>query len=488
MADEPVNALRAVLEEVRVLLDPVIMAAQGPQGRRLLLGMLGWDLDAITGLPIEEIDDALSGIPGLVEALTDGLDVTDFPKIVDALQDAGAAIAAIDQIDEKAVAALPQIPAGALVVDLLNFLVVRYLSTRFPRVYAVLSLATLVDLPDETRPQVADPTSEQIVFTGIPRPVMRFDRLPRLITDPVKLFEDVYWPGGIKDAATAEAAAERILPRIAELVRAFGGEATYGVDPATGLTWGAPAVDALVAHMLSFRQPLPTIVTPDGVGIDSEIGVTLGLVAPDGGAKAGVVLLPSGSARARGAAGSWLVDVGLDATAVGLVITKDGVTADAGTVSVDAGLTVTKLPGAEGAAVLIGSRDGTHFAIGTIRMSAGGTFDADGIDPRLGLELLGMELVIKAGDGDSFLKAVLPPDGMRMPMDFGLSWSPATGVVFHGGATLEIDLPIDLDLFILKIPVINLSLGVKLPAGKPPEVALGVGATVEARRSGRSTR
>ena len=50
-------------------------------------------------------------------------------------------------------------------------------------------------------------------------------------------------------------------------------------------------------------------------------------------------------------------------------------------------------------------------------------------------------------------RAVLPPDGMRMPIEFGLSWSPKTGVVFHGGATLEVELPIDLDLTILKIPV-----------------------------------
>ena len=90
-----------------------------------------------------------------------------------------------------------------------------------------------------------------------------------------------------------------------------------------------------------------------------------------------------------------------------------------------------------------------------------------------------MELVIKAGDGDSFLKSVLPPDGLRMPMDFGLSWSPSTGVVMRGGATLEIDLPIDLDLVFLRIPVVSLSLGFRLPAGQPPEVALGVGATIE---------
>ena len=54
------------------------------------------------------------------------------------------------------------------------------------------------------------------------------------------------------------------------------------------------------------------------------------------------------------------------------LITKDGVFPDASGAEVDAGLTVTKLPGPSGAAVLIGSREGTHFAIGTIVMGTGG--------------------------------------------------------------------------------------------------------------------
>ena len=65
---------------------------------------------------------------------------------------------------------------------------------------------------------------------------------------------------------------------------------------------------------------------------------------------------------------------------------------------------------------------------------------------------------------------MLPPDGMRMPIEFGLSWSPKTGVVFHGGATLEVELPIDLDLTIIKIPSIFLSLGAGIKPDEPPKV------------------
>ena len=43
-------------------------------------------------------------------------------------------------------------------------------------------------------------------------------------------------------------------------------------------------------------------------------------------------------------------------------------------------------------------RHGPDVAAGQRERLAGGTFDADGAEPRLGFDLLGMELVIKAGD------------------------------------------------------------------------------------------
>ena len=74
---------------------------------------------------------------------------------------------------------------------------------------------------------------------------------------------------------------------------------------------------------------------------------------------------------------------------------------------------------------------------------------------------------------------MLPPEGFRIPIDFGMSWSPKTGVVFHGGATLEVELPINLDLSIIKIPSIFLSLGAGIKPNEPPKAALGVAATVD---------
>jgi Family of unknown function (DUF6603) len=112
-------------------------------------------------------------------------------------------------------------------------------------------------------------------------------------------------------------------------------------------------------------------------------------------------------------------------------------------------------------------------------MTGGAEFALDEVTPNLGFGLIDAELVVKAGDGDGFLKMVLPPEGFRIPIDFGMTWSPKTGVVFHGGATLEVELPINLDLSIIKIPSIFLSMGAGIKPNEPPKAALGVATTVD---------
>jgi hypothetical protein len=482
MTTDPLNALEIVLQQVENLLEPVIAAAEGPAQRDLLFLDLGWDINALTGLPMQQLDTALSSLPPLIDGLTNGLDVSDLGAILDAFQASGELVGSIDDFEAAFKNGLPAVPVDALAVDLLNYLVVGYVARGFPRVFAFLRIATLIDLPDvPANPRaVVRAQDGRLIFDGKPRLVMRFDRLPELLTDPAKLFKKVYWPQGFGTQAAADAAADRLFPRLEALIVAFGGEATYGKDIATGISYGT-VVDDSVAHMLTIRQPLPTIVTEDGEVIRESVSLTAGFVAPEPPTvpDAGVVLLPSGEASAVGKFGSWLAEVDVDATGPAFLVTKSGVETSATSVDVKTQLTVTKLPGESGAAVLIGSWEGTHFAIGTITMTGGADFTLQEVTPNLGFDLIDAELVVKAGDGDGFLKMILPPEGFRVPIDFGIAWSPKTGIVFHGGATLEVELPINLDLTIIKIPSIFLSLGVGIKPNEPPKAALAVATTVD---------
>ena len=329
MAGEPpANALAIVLREVGALLQPVLMAARGPLQRDLLFRALGWDLDAITGLPVADIDNALSDLLPLIEDLSDGLDVADFGAILDALQHAGDTIATVEEIEAALRDGLPAIPAGALAVDLLNYMVLRYLRQRFPAVYAALHVATLIDVPADARPAVVDPGTQMAAYDGLTRAALRLERLPRLFTDPGALIEEVYWPHGFDTQAHKDEAADRLFPRLAALITAFGGDATFGLNPATGLSFG-PGGDPLVPHMLTIHQPLPSIIDEQGAIVQESVALTIGIVAPDAAdPHAGVVLLAERPGRVHRDHGELARGRGDRGDPGGFLITRQGVFPD----------------------------------------------------------------------------------------------------------------------------------------------------------------
>ena len=124
-------------------------------------------------------------------------------------------------------------------------------------------------------------------------------------------------------------------------------------------------------------------------------------------------------------------------------------------------------------AILLGS-EGTRLEVGSVAAEVGATLSAERAAPWVQADLLDARVVVRPGDGDSFLKAVLPPEGLQVPFELGVRWAQGEGLTFRGGASLEVALPVGVDLTFLKIPFINLSLGV---SGRG--LALGLAATAD---------
>ena len=206
MATEPLNALEIVLQQVENLLEPVIDAAEGPAQRDLLFLGLGWDINALTGLPMQQLDEALSSLPPLIDGLTNGLDLADFGAILDAFQAAGDLIGSVDEIEAAFRNGLPGVPVDALAVDFLNYLVVGYVARGFPRVFAFMRIATLIDLPDVSpSPRaIVQAQDGRLIFDGKPRPVLRFDRLPETAQRPGRAVRGGLLAAGLRLAGGRE--------------------------------------------------------------------------------------------------------------------------------------------------------------------------------------------------------------------------------------------------------------------------------------------
>lgn len=100
-------------------------------------------------------------------------------------------------------------------------------------------------------------------------------------------------------------------------------------------------------------------------------------------------------------------------------------------------------------------------------------------------ELKGGKLVIKAGENDGFLNAILPADGLHGTFDVLLGWSSDKGVYFEGSGGLEISLPVHIDLTVIEVNGITIAVkpdasGIPIELGANFKANLGpLVATVE---------
>ncbi|MFQ5448630.1 MAG: DUF6603 domain-containing protein, partial [Saprospiraceae bacterium] len=125
--------------------------------------------------------------------------------------------------------------------------------------------------------------------------------------------------------------------------------------------------------------------------------------------------------------------------------------------------------------VLLGQADGSRLEIQSFAIKGGGAVATNGKHELLvEAELKGGKIVIKAGEGDSFLKTILGENGIEGNFDLLLGWSSRQGVYFQGSGGLEIALPTHISLG--PIEILGLTIGVRPEAGKIP---ISVGADVK---------
>ena len=92
--------------------------------------------------------------------------------------------------------------------------------------------------------------------------------------------------------------------------------------------------------------------------------------------------------------------------------------------------------------ILIGSADGSNFQYGSLSVNGGMNIEAGKeAEVFIEAEISRGKLVVKAKDGDGFLKKILPPDGFAVDFDLTIGLSSLRGFYFSGSSGLEILIP-----------------------------------------------
>lgn len=471
------NNLQAkLLEQLNAIAMPLKLAATDDVAFHALFKRLGWNFDNIKNFPVTDLLTLLSQISVVVDDIISLVNnppesIDDFIDCLDVLQDLFDLIEDFDTVIQSSTS----IPASLKTEfqqtgkDLIDFLLCNYLRLNYNKLYYFLSFVGLID-PHELYGMTeykSGSSTEGWARDSFPRSTINFNKLSSLLTDPKQYFIDNFYPasGVITTDAEAKEFSDKFFPRLVLLLNALGFYAVYGTDPADA-SYFAPDVFAEMSRTLSFRALLDQ-------GFDFGASVN---VSKTGNNIYGAILNLFGGYNFAKKIGDWYLSSSISASVDAFSVDEQGVsfpTSFAGS-SLGANLSIYRVFEEETLQQL-GSTNGTRFHIRDILLQLflslqqnnnyyGGTLYLDGI-----------EFFIGGGDGDGFIKKIIP-NGIGGKFDLSIGWNNKNGLQFGGSGGLEIHLPAHISLG--PVDFNGLTLGIGLDNGTIPITA---GATVVAK-------
>ena len=460
------DLFHSLIAEFGKVIAPLRDAAEDPDRLESLLAQVGVTSDSAGG-------DPLAAALGAVVALADRAQQLD-----DDPSPSFASIAALLEAIRNAVLALRALseasgPAAALEtfgVDLLEWLILRYLWNYHLQVYNVAVLATLITPATETTPRPAILDGDTVKRLPFQQARFRLDQLKLLLTDPSAALRAEYGTP-LLTVADANAMADKLFPRVLRVLRGFGVPVSYGFDPIHADLLGDSA--SFVDHAL-------ILYTADMMmDAEAEAGLVISLSSADRG-DLGFVFNPFGTLTETWDIGDWNLELDLTAQVEGFAVGRHGFTlsADPSVATVGGKFTATLAAPDQGPAYVVGSPGGTRLEIGGAEFDLATTLSQTEQTLAVSAAVSKSALVVQSADGDGFLRSILPADGLKAEFDLGIAWSDKTGFSFHGAAGLDATLPVGISIGgVLTVPTIHLGLYVN-DAGLQAEVSASVGLSI----------
>jgi hypothetical protein len=449
--------------ELAAFVMPLRRVADDPEPPRELIELLaaaGWGFHVS-----EQQAAAIGGTWADVTAVVDDLaglsepgDALAFAQGLAAVGEAIAGARAAGEALEDPLRSIDGIDAGellgALGEDLLHMLTIGWLERRHPVLRELLTTLGLI------RPRELPELS-----AGTEGPVLRMRQIaerveaaavPALLGDPIGELRAVYGLTPLADSATAEAMALLFGDRLGRFVDSLGGYASIG------------ALDELDADPRGVALSLP-LPARGSVRAGPQLDLLLRVLSPaDTGASGrrgpGIELELPGWEPASFSIGGRTLAIAAPPLPGALFIGPDGAdTGGAGRVTISA----DARPRHE-RRLILGGASGLDLALPELRLF----LDMDGdADFGIGLVSAGSRLTVKAGEGDSFLRALLAGIDFELPFDLGVEWSRSGGIALSGTVGLVFRVPLNLTLGPLSLTWLDVLLTIE---GELVELAAAV--------------
>jgi hypothetical protein len=311
---------------------------------------------------------------------------------------------------------------AALPDQLLNYLLAGYLGGS-PGVLQMLQLAGVVQRTDHN----VTPYNANAPFYTTYQ--FNFSRLGQLLTSPKDVLADVY------DWGQAGFDGTKILAALSDVISQLGLPGYYD-SKAT-----PPSFDLLWVKLIP-----RTDLSPPGIELQLEQGLNGSMTLTR------QLWSLTGTLDSPLASGSSLV-----IRPGSMTLTPAEGTTPSGSISANYSFT----PAAPGPLQLIGIPGGSGLSVQQVSALVGLALGAGGdVQFSAGVGLTGGKLLIDMSEADGFLSDVTSGTPIQASFDFQCTWQPSTGLHVTGGAQLEIDLPLHLNLGPVTLPTLYVIGGV----------------------------
>lgn len=448
------NFQELLIRELREYFRPILATADDPENIFTFLEMIGWYVrPALSTVGENDLIAAFIAMRDLAKTFAAGAGnaIEDAEHLRIAFTNVLEVVNGVEQL-RTTLGSVSGLDASQFVGDVLNALSVLYIHRNHPFVFALLQLLTVIGFDAET-----NVTHGNAVRVGKQFIQLRLDRLGDIVTDPLGALKSEYFPNTIQHRAEAIAVANRLFPRVAEVLTFLCEQAPVMAAFGAG---GAPldqlsqADEDRLGAMLTFWWDWPD----DQGSLGVRTGASVGILAGDDGGP-GAFVVPFGTASFTHPIDRWLVALSGAYDPAGFKITKDNVDyyATSGTIPQASLILAPELK--SGPALLIGSTAGTRLESKEYWIEAEAVFTKPSFEISTFVRLKNAALVIAPGEGDGFLQAILPPQGLRADFDLGIGWSNLRGFHIEGSGSLEYRVPLHLAIGPVEIPGVTIKAG-----------------------------
>ena len=425
-----VSIFIGIAKEVQIFLGPLLLGVDSRINRKLLLKLLGISADLEYEIFENKFLSFLSVLKNLNESLNLIIENPEFSLeniklITEKCKNLTKEVKKFKELFVEPTGDLPEVFRN-IEDDILDLLLSNYLNKRYPILYSICVLLTIIeDIDTVAKSEILIDSNGNIRFPYKTSKI-KFDQISELIKDPFKILGMEYGTVFYSSSTVPlESGIIKFYQRLGKVLDLLKVQYHIGVNIDDEIEFDQ--------ELLDIAPTLMSLYCQDFV-LDIDMGITIGVSGPAQG-DLGIVIIPFGNWVYSNTKDNIKIDINSSGSFQALAIKNQKITWDGdqnNNFSLEASIE-KKFD----SIYSITTSSSSGLKIGEIKLTGKLSFKTENsinsIISYFQADIKNTNFTIQSNDGDGFLQKVLPPNGLKIDIEFGIGFDSAKGFFVSGG-------------------------------------------------------